>query len=320
MELDERYYKKLKATYLVFKEKRTQQEVAKLLGISRPTLTKFIEEAIAEGILKIEVVDVKEVTYLFELEGKIRRKFDMKDVNVVDCISDKHEEITESLGRASAKYFESILKSNMKIGISWGSTLASFVSHLKVNHNIKNLDIAALVGGSFYMNTNYHSNILVHRMLEKYSGREHFLYAPNHIRDPKLYKMLMQNEDIKHTLEIGKQCDIAIVGIGGYFSPDSRISTFTPYVQDQTAVFENKTIVGGINAQFLGEKGELLDIKVQGLSIGVKLGDFKKINRTMAIAGGEIKHKAILATLRGKYINTLITDKFTAEYLLKNAE
>jgi DNA-binding transcriptional regulator LsrR (DeoR family) len=41
------------------------------------------------------------------------------------------------------------------------------------------------------------------------------------------------------------------------------------------------------------------------------------VQRSVALCGGKKKFPAILGALRGKWINTLITDQYTAQRLVK---
>jgi DNA-binding transcriptional regulator LsrR (DeoR family) len=50
--------------------------------------------------------------------------------------------------------------------------------------------------------------------------------------------------------------------------------------------------------------------------IGIDLAALKSAPRVVGIASGEAKVPAILASLAGKWINVLITDKRTAELLI----
>jgi DNA-binding transcriptional regulator LsrR (DeoR family) len=51
--------------------------------------------------------------------------------------------------------------------------------------------------------------------------------------------------------------------------------------------------------------------------IGIRLDELKAIGRRIAVAGGTRKTAAIRAALRGGWVNTLITDRATAESLLR---
>jgi DNA-binding transcriptional regulator LsrR (DeoR family) len=53
--------------------------------------------------------------------------------------------------------------------------------------------------------------------------------------------------------------------------------------------------------------------------IAIELADLKRVDRVVGIAGGRRKFAAIRGALRGRRINVLITDRTTAERLVKSA-
>ena len=53
--------------------------------------------------------------------------------------------------------------------------------------------------------------------------------------------------------------------------------------------------------------------------IAIELADLKRVDRVVGIAGGRRKFAAIRGALRGRRINVLITDRSTAERLVKSA-
>ena len=50
--------------------------------------------------------------------------------------------------------------------------------------------------------------------------------------------------------------------------------------------------------------------------IGMTLDQMRTVKRTIGIAGGRRKYEAVLAALRGRWVNVLITDRVGAEKLL----
>ncbi len=330
-ERDEKYYKKLKAVYLVYKENKTQQEVSRLLNISRPTLSKMINEAIAEGMVRIEINDVRNYYHLIDLEASLRRAYDLRDAVVIDCDApDDKESIIANIGKAAARYFEGIVSSNLKIGMSWGKTVEAFVSNLSHNKSIKNLQVVTLIGGTLYIDSKYHANILSQRLLDNYSGQGYFLYAPPFARSEEQYNSLMQNEELQKVLELGRKVDVAIVGIGASLTEYSELNKLI-----QGMNISKSHEVGGINAQALDIHGNPIpddvvvgqdgkhgkDKKpVNSLFIGVELSELKKIKKIIALVGGKEKHLAIRSVLLGGYANILITDKYTAQFLIDSSE
>ena len=69
--------------------------------------------------------------------------------------------------------------------------------------------------------------------------------------------------------------------------------------------------------RFFDEHGQLVSTGLENLVISMSLEQLRKVNRAIGIAGGERKYTGILGALRGKWINILITDCFTAEKLSK---
>ena len=64
---EQRYYMKLKAVYYYYEKDYTQTEIAQMLNVSRITLSKLLKEAREEGMVKIEIVDYRNVRQLLEL-------------------------------------------------------------------------------------------------------------------------------------------------------------------------------------------------------------------------------------------------------------
>ena len=77
--------------------------------------------------------------------------------------------------------------------------------------------------------------------------------------------------------------------------------------------------VGDICFQFIDKQGGPIDSPLMKRVIGIDLATLKSAPRVVGIAGGESKLTAVRASLKGKWINVLITDKRTAERLISAA-
>lgn len=51
----------------------------------RVTLSRLLEEAKAEGMIKFEIVDVRGAMKTLQLEEKLRQRFGLQDIKLVDC-------------------------------------------------------------------------------------------------------------------------------------------------------------------------------------------------------------------------------------------
>jgi DNA-binding transcriptional regulator LsrR (DeoR family) len=53
--------------------------------------------------------------------------------------------------------------------------------------------------------------------------------------------------------------------------------------------------------------------------IGIQLPQLQQVKRCVGVAGGKRKRFAIAGAVKGGLVNTLITDRFTAQWLVEEA-
>lgn len=74
--------------------------------------------------------------------------------------------------------------------------------------------------------------------------------------------------------------------------------------------------VGDVCLRFFDAEGKPVITPLNERVIGIPLEKLQRVSRTVGIAGGRRKLAAIRGALMGRWINVLITDRFTAEQLL----
>ena len=75
--------------------------------------------------------------------------------------------------------------------------------------------------------------------------------------------------------------------------------------------------VGDILSHFIDRDGNPVGSDVEQRLMSTPLEDLRKMENVIGVAGGERKVDAILAVLRGKYLDALVTDETTAAALLE---
>jgi len=315
MDSDKKYCNKLKAAKYYYNEDLTQQEIADRLYLSRPTVSKMLKEAKEEGIVQFKIVDIKNKCNMFELEEKLMSKYNLKNV-IVASYDETLENLKDQIGKAAASYFEDVVKSNMKIGISWGTTLNAMIENLSFNNNIKNLELVSMVGGSRRVVSDIQANILIEKILNKYDGQGYFLYAPAIVDNENIWQILNNNQETREILEKAVNVDIAFVGIGSEIEK-STVKDTGYFNEEEIKELKEKNSVGDICWRFFDEEGNICRSEVNKRTMGISFDDIKKINTVVGVAGGEEKVDAILASLKGDLIDVLITDEKTARTVLE---
>ena len=74
--------------------------------------------------------------------------------------------------------------------------------------------------------------------------------------------------------------------------------------------------IGNICFRFFDRDGRDIDSPTMERVIGIELEQLRRVPRAVLVCGGEAKHEAIGAALRGGLADVLITDQFTAASLL----
>ena len=302
----------IKACDLYYNENKTQQQIADVLNVSYPTVSHLLAGAREQKILNITVCDLDMVKY-WEMEQKIKKMFNLKDVVIVDSC-----DINYKLGVAASKYLDSIISTGDSVGISMGSTLYS-VSHSIATKKVDNVTFVPLVGGMGRLRTELHSNHLAEVFAKKYNGSYEPLYAPARVSSKAVRKQIESEQSVAEVLNMQKNISIALVGVG-YPNENSSIMATGYYKDNEIQSLLKRGVAGEICMQFYDISGNTELYKNDNTVIGINIGNLRKIPFSVGIAGGTDKVQAIMGAISGKYINVLITDYFSAQKVIEEKE
>ena len=105
---------------LYYNQGISQQQIAKDLNLSRPTVSRVLALAREQGIVKISISNVDAVEH-WELERKLEKEYGLQEVIIVGENSSE-DKMKEALGEAAARYLEYTIKDGNTVGVSMGST------------------------------------------------------------------------------------------------------------------------------------------------------------------------------------------------------
>lgn len=313
----QKYDLQLKIANYYYKKGLTQQEISKRLEISRPTVSKLLKKARANGIVEINVIDINNRSNLIELEKNLEENFHLDEAVVAEC--NFRADLFDCIGKAAADYFNRIISDNFKIGISWGRTLKTMADKISGDKQVEGLEVVTLVGGSGDFNAELHSNIIAEKIINKYNGKGYFLYAPAIVDNEEVRSTLVQNKETQKILSKARDVDAAFVGVGSPIETSSLLQTGYFKKSDIVELKKNDA-VGDICSRFFNKKGEACNISLNKRAIGISLKDIKQIDKVVGVAGGEDKISSIKAAIKGGLIDVLITDNYTAEVITKSTK
>ncbi|WP_086331977.1 sugar-binding transcriptional regulator [Candidatus Enterococcus mansonii] len=289
-----------------------QQEIAKQLDVSRPTISRLLNYAKEKGYVQITISDP--FSDLFELEKKLKEKYDLLEAHVVFSPETNYQVITEYISAYAAQYLEETIHNGDILGVSWGTTMYEIARKLDTQERV-GVEVVQLKGGISHSNVNTYANETLTLFEKAFQTVAVQLPLPVIFDNAQVKKMVEQDRHIQKIISKGKEANIAIFTVGtvrdeallfrlGYFSEEEQ-----QLLKDQA--------VGDICSRFFDSQGEICSQKINERTIGIELSDLRKKEKAILVAGGSRKVKAIDGALAGKYANVLIIDQSAAEELLK---
>ncbi|WP_308639965.1 sugar-binding transcriptional regulator [Paenibacillus silvisoli] len=302
----------LDAVRMYYQLDYSQQEIAKRLGVSRPTVSRFIQQAKEEGYVIISIIDPLENNDL--LACQIERKFGLKKVVIVNVPHYEDAVVKKYLGPSAAKYIDSVVKDGDIIATTWGTTLYEVALNLQDRH-LKDIKVVQLNGGVSHSETNTYAYEIVNLFGKAFHTVPYFIPLPAIFDNPVVKRTIETDRHIKNILELGKEANIAIVTVGAPTEDSVLIKANYFNEEELKMIFEKGA--GDICSRYFNIDGVVCSQELNQRTIGVDLDDLKKKEKSILVAGGIRKVDGIYGALQGKYTNVLITDQFTAKYLLE---
>jgi DNA-binding transcriptional regulator LsrR (DeoR family) len=291
-----------------------QSEIANQLGLSQATVSRLLNQAKEEGIIRISI-NLPNGVYT-ELEEQLIKKFKLRDVIVVDSLEDNENLIQRDIGAAAAYYLESIIKPNEVIGISsWSGTLLELVDSLQTIQSKQGIKVVQILGGVGNPSAEAHATRLTSRMAQLVKGDAVYLPVAGVLASEAARDILLADEVSQQAIQLFDQVTIALVGIGALDPSPLLAQSGNIFAPEEYDLLRNAKAVGDILERFFDQNGNIVKTGLENRVISMTLEQLSKVNRAIGVAGGKRKYDAILGALRGGWINILVTDHFTAKRL-----
>lgn len=299
---------------MYYENGQMQSEIARQMGLSQATVSRLLARAKEEGIVRVSI-DVPQGVYT-AIEDVLILKFGLQDAIVVDCLDEDEKMIQRELGAAAAYYLASIVRPHDVIGLSsWSATLLALVDSMYPLPRKSGVKVVQILGGIGNPVAETHATRLTARMAQLIGGDAVYFPLPGVVSSDAARQVLMQEEYAQEALGLFPKVTIALVGIGAVTPSPLLAQSGNIFTLTELDILKQQHAVGDILLRFYEAKGRLVHTGLENRVISMRLEELKRVRRAIGIAGGQRKFQGILGALRGGWVNTLITDRFTAERL-----
>ena len=304
----------VQVAWLYYKEGLTQREIGEKLGLSRVTVNRLLQRARERGIVQVHI-DAPDARYL-ELESALRQAFGLRDAVVTPPLAPEDREARYvALARAGAEWLLSHLRDGMRVGLGMGRTVAHLPQFFAPTRTIA-CAFAEVVGGAATRTDGFSTYNVTSRMAELAGGRAEYIYAPLLASTRALRDSLMVEPTVAEALARARASDILIQSVGPV---DESALLFIHGHLDLAELHELQVrgAVGDMLGQYFDAEGHLVPNEVSARVVGLSLKDVAQIPLSVVLAGGQEKVPVLMAVLRGRLCNVLITDAWTAQRILE---
>lgn len=295
-----------------------QIEIASSLGISQARVSRLLQAAEQANIVRTVVV-IPEGLHA-DLEEEVERRYGLSQVHVVEALDPTDESgITRDLGAAAAVILSAMQLSGKTIGFtSWSRSLRALVDSLDpVKKKADTTRVVEMLGDVGPPRLQHDSTRATQRFADLIGATPLFIGAPGVVSSAEVRDgMLASDVHTREAIAALDELDVALVGIGGCTIDPPLEPGGNFFTVEQFARAVELGAVGQIDLRFLDENGAPITSELDSLVIGVTLAQLSTTGGRFAVAGGASKYAAVRAALRGKWIDTLVTDMDTAERLL----
>lgn len=289
---------------LYYKKGLTQQEIAKTLQLTRQTVSKLLTAAINENVVEIIVHNPQ--TERKALETQLNKLYGIK---TIVCSASKNNDELRKLAttQAAVQFLLRIIEQeNLRIAISWGRCVQAVIQefpHVRAKGHV----VFPMFGATEHEQTYFLPNELAREFAVKLDSDVKFAWFPYKLENENDFALFKRTHYFQRMQQEWNNLDVALMGIGN----KQCFQLLTPTLA-KSEYAEN--IVGDVATHFFTNNGTIIPSNESTLRISQE--QLKNVKEKIAVAYGDDKTEAILGAIRAGFVDTLITDEYTAQLLL----
>ncbi len=306
-EVDDKTLLKIAKQYYL--ENKTQEEIARGMGVSRPAISKMLMKAKEKGIVSfsVELPEERMQSYEDIICGRL---------TISSCVivpsSTSPDETSQEIVKRATGWLSKIVSETNNIGVGWGQIInllnrAKIRNTSKINRSV----IVPLIGSLNASHNGYNTNELVRRLSNNYGMNSDLLYAPAFPQSKDELEQFIETGNYKKILSAWNNLDAAVFQISNYPAvPD--LATSDRY---GSKLILGKA-VGAILSSFYDYSGRFIDGD-NNWSISIPFELLKKVPIRLGICDEKTTPLSLLGALRTGYITHLITTEKLAKDIIQ---
>ena len=311
----------------------SQEEIAAKEGFSRSQISRLLEKAKSLGMVRITLVPPAS-QQSEELSEILAEMMGLRSVLVVPVAKTANrDEIVGAIATRAADYLGELLPSFNVVGIGWGKTV--YETSMLLSRHVGQSDydrqsnregqsnqggqstrpfFVPLIGLSGDTNPNLQINTIIDRFSSSFQSKGLFINLSS-VREKGRALSNIEEHRIQALQEYWKQVEAAVFGLGT--PPAFSINILDELPEKYKEELKKSSSCADILAQFFDENGTIFHSEHEYDLLAYDIRDLPNLQRSVCLAGGELKVPGIVAAAQARFISDLVTDEQTALAILR---
>lgn len=289
---------------MAYMQDLTQTQIAAETGLNRWQVSRLLNDAREQGIVRIDIVPQSHREP--ELEAVLIRQFGLKDAIVTD---DSQDGVAMAAGQYLATLDPDV------VGVSWGRTMAR-VAHFLPHGWAENVVAVQINGTVALIPQDAMQTGVAESFARKGRGRFVPLPVPAIVGQKATRDVLEQDRIVADVLQLARSAQVYCFSLGAAGAESALLLSGNLLPQEMQAL-QDAGAVGDVLGRFINRNGDIVDAALDARSIGLSFADLQRADHAIAVAGGADKHDVTLGALRAGLMNILVTDEATASYAVE---
>ena len=287
---------------------RTMGDIAKSLGLTRWQVARLLKDAREQGVVRIEIVPRAQRRP--DLESRLQRAYGLREAIVVPGVGNDDGLMVDSVAQAAGQFLAALTPRPMLMGVSWGRTMAAVAHWLPRGWN-DGVEVVLLNGAMNIRATATRTNNIAELFAVAGNGRATLLPVPAIVGRAETRIVLEQDPVIESVLALGRETPVVCFGLGS-MTPDSVLVGSGYITEAEIARLRKAGAVGDVLGRFIDRHGAVVDTALDARTIGLDPAELPTKAISMGVAVGRAKHPVVIAALKSRLVNVLVTDEQTA--------
>lgn len=300
---------------LYYERDLSQPEVAAITGFSVSKVSRLLSAAREQGIVHISVEPPTEERPAVAEE--LEKRFGLL-VRITPGQQRDPALAARVAGLGAADHVMPWIPETGIIGVASGYTVAALVAALPQLRR-PDLVIVPVVGGWDSENPFLDGNEAARRMAERLGAQSRTLHAPAVLDTPEMKEALLREPTVAATTSTWGHLDLALLGIGGRPESYPGYRTVVDRMGEASRhELRDQGVIGDLAGHFFRADGTFVDAW-SSRTLAISIEDLQTVGRVIGVAAGAPKAAPILGALRTGLVDVLVTDRPTAEAVLRLA-